>query len=753
LEFPHYKQLDANDCGPTSVRIISKYYGRNISVNDLRSKSFISRDGVSMLGISESAEAVGFRTLGTKISFDKLKDEAPLPCVVHWNQNHFVVVYKIKKDKVYISDPAAGLITLSRKDFERSWLSSVENFANTSEASQSSENSSLENYHSQLLGVALLMEPTSAFYEYENTDPNNQKTGLNYLLSYLFTYKRFIFQLAIGLLLGSTIQLIFPFLTQAVVDIGINTHNLNFIYIVLVGQLMLTFSRASVEFIRSWVLIHLSTRINISIISDFLIKLMQLPMSFFDQKTTGDILRRIEDHSRIERFLSSSSLNILFSFFNLIVFGVVLVFYNATVFLIMMVGSCLYIGYILLFMKKRKEYDYLRFTQTSQNESNLIQLVQGMQEIKLNNYEREKRWEWERIQAKIFRLTLGTTRLQQWQDAGSILINETKNVLVTIMTAHAVLEGHMTVGMMLSVQYIIGQVNGPINQFVGFVREYQDAKLSLERIGEIRSLEAEDQFIKYEGLTARLSNNISGIRISNLFFQYEGARSPRVLDGINTLIAKGKVTAIVGSSGSGKTTLMKILLKFYPLPTGLVEIDGIELNTIHASAWRSKCGVVMQDGFIFADTIANNVTLGDQNINQENLSHALHIANIMDFVQSLPLGKNTKIGGAGTGISQGQKQRILIARAVYKNPEYVFLDEATSSLDASNEKVIMQNLDEFYKNRTVVVIAHRLSTVKNADSIIVLDKGKIIEQGTHVQLTKLKGAYFELIKNQLELGG
>lgn len=746
FKFPHYKQLDSMDCGPTCVRMIAKHYGRSISISDLRSKSFITREGVSMLGISEAAEAVGFRTLGVKIPFEKLKNEAPLPCVAHWNQNHFVVVHKIKKDKVYIADPGAGLVTLSREDFERSWLSIKNN-------ESLSQDLFGENTVDQKMGVALLIEPTAAFYELEHEETTHQKIGLSYLFTYLISYRKLIVQLCIGLLLGSLIQLIFPFLTQSIVDVGINTHNLNFIYIVLAGQLMLTFSRTSVEFIRSWILVHLSTRINISIISDFLIKLMQLPLSFFDQKMTGDILRRIEDHSRIERFLSSSSLNILFSFVNLIIYSIVLMFYSSSIFLVMVSGSALYVVYTLLFMKKRREYDYIRFNRMSQNQNGLIQLVQGMQEIKLNNCEREKRWDWERVQARIFQLTVSTTRLQQWQDAGSLFINETKNVIITIMAAQAVLNGDMTLGMMLSVQYIIGQVNSPINQFVNFTREYQDAKLSLERIGEIHSLEPEDAAVKNKSLPILKNlNGNAGIKISNLSFHYEGPHSPKVLDNIELFIPKGKVTAIVGSSGSGKTTLMKLLLKFYPQVTGEIKIDGTELNTLHASSWRSKCGVVMQDGFIFADTIAANVTLGDENPSLEKLSEALRVANIIEFVQSLPLGLNTKIGGAGTGISQGQKQRILIARAVYKNPEYLFFDEATSSLDANNEKVIMRNMEEFYTGRTVLVIAHRLSTVKNADKIVVLDKGKIAEFGTHDELTAIKGTYFELVKNQLELG-
>lgn len=746
------------DCGPTCIRMIAKHYGRNISISELRSKSYITRDGVSMLGISEAAESVGFRTIGVKIPYDKLKRESPLPCIVHWNQNHFVVVHKIRKDKVYIVDPAAGPITLSRGDFERSWISSKTNAGlvfsngNGNGALKREEVPPQEN-RVQEIGVALLIEPAPAFYEIEHHETEHRKIGLSYLFAYLISYRRLVFQLFIGLILGSLIQLIFPFLTQSIVDVGVNTHNLNFIYVVLAGQLMLTISRTFVEFTRNWILIHLSTRINISIISDFLIKLVRLPLNFFDQKMTGDILRRIEDHTRIERFLSSSSLNILFSFVNLVLFGGVLLFYSVPVFAVMMVGGAAYVSYTLLFMRARRKLDYNRFNRMSQNQNSLLQLIQGMQEIKLNNCDRKKRWEWERVQARLFQLTLGVMRLQQWQDAGSMLINETKNVIITVMTAQGVLNGDLTLGMMLSIQYIIGQVNAPIGQFVNFAREYQDAKLSLERIGEIHSIEPEDSSIekKYSPVIFE-SEGDSGIHFNEVVFQYEGPASTKVLDRISLRVPKGKVTAIVGASGSGKTTLMKLLLKFYPPTGGEIKVDGIGLNHIYASKWRGQCGVVMQDGFIFADTIVANITLDDDHPDLKRLSEALHIANIAEFVGSLPLGLNTKIGGAGTGISQGQKQRILIARAIYKNPDYLFFDEATSSLDANNEKVIMENLELFYKGRTVLIIAHRLSTVRNADNIVVLNQGSIVEGGTHQELTAKRGAYYELVKNQLELG-
>jgi ATP-binding cassette subfamily B protein len=719
--------------------MIAKYHGKLFSLNELRTKSFITREGVSLLGISEAAEAIGFRTMGVKLPFEKMVVDAPLPCIVHWNQSHFAVLYKIKKNKISLADPAAGLITYTNEEFLKSWLSTSSNGSG--------------------VGVALLLEPTPAFYETEVATDKNTKLGFNYLFGYLKTYRRFIVQLLIGLLLGSLIQLILPFLTQSIVDVGINTRNTPFIYIVLAAQLMLIFSRTVAEFIRRWILLHLSTRINLSIISDFLIKLMQLPMSFFDSKKIGDILQRIEDHSRIERFLSSSSLSILFSFFNLIIFGVVLALYSIPIFLIFFGGSAIYIVFVLFFLKVRKELDYKRFNELSRNRSSLIQLVNGMQEIKLNNCERTKRWEWERIQAKLFKLSVSSTRVQQWQEGGSTLINELKNIFITFMAATAVISGSMTLGMMLAVQYIIGQLNVPINEFVNFIRELQDARISLDRIGEIRLLENEEKppsntlgrFPSPFGEDGRRPDEVN-LRFEKVSFQYEGPHSPKALDNIDLTIEEGKVTARVGASGSGKTTLLKLLLKYYPPTEGKILLGHTDLINKSSREWRGQCGTVMQDGYIFSDTIANNISVSDEEMNATKLLNAVRAANIQGFIEELPLGYNTKIGADGTGISAGQRQRMLIARAVYRNPHYLFFDEATSALDANNEKVIMENLDEFFKGRTVVVIAHRLSTVKNADKIVVLEGGRVVEEGSHAELTATKGKYFELVKNQLELG-
>ncbi len=726
-KFPHYRQLDTMDCGPTCLRIIAKYYGKSYSLQTLREKSFITREGVSLLGISDAAESIGFRTLAAKIPFDKLKEEAPTPFIAHWRQQHFVVVYGFKKDKVLVSDPAHELVKYTKEEFLEGWLSDKDQGEET--------------------GVVLLLEPTPEFHSVD--DEPLDKTGFSFLFKYLRPYKRFIIQLFLGLILGSLLQLIFPFLTQSIVDVGINNQDIDFVTLILVAQLMLYFSRTAVEFIRSWILLHIGTRMNISILSDFLIKLMKLPISFFDTKMIGDLLQRIDDHKRIEVFLTSSTLNILFSMVNLVIFGAVLAYYDLSIFTVFFIGSALYTIWILVFLKKRRDLDYKRFDQMSSNQSGLIQLITGMQEIKLHNSEKQKRWEWERIQAKLFKVSLKSLSLNQYQTAGSTLINEVKNIFISFIAAKAVIDGDITLGMMLAIQYIIGQLNSPINQLVGFIHSTQDAKISLERLGEIHEKDNEEEDSSNK---VTIFPEDKSLKLEEVSFQYEGPHSEMVLKDIKMTIPEGKITAIVGASGSGKTTLLKLLLKFYEPSSGNLKLGDIKLSNISNRLWRDRCGAVMQDGFIFSDTIANNISVSDEIIDKEKLLYAVRTANIQDFIESMPLGYNTKIGSDGHGLSQGQKQRLLIARAVYKNPEYLYFDEATNALDANNEKVIMENLDKFFKNRTVVVVAHRLSTVKNADQIVVLQKGEITEVGTHQELTKKKGDYYELVKNQLELG-
>ena len=726
-KFPHYQQHDAMDCGPACLRMVAKHYGKNFTLQTLRDRSYITREGVSMLGISDAAESIGFRTMGVRISWEQLVSEAPLPCIAHWKQNHFVVVYKIKNDKVFVSDPAGERITYPKEEFMRGWATTEEGGVKK--------------------GLCLLLEPSPDFYAQEDEKPD--KSGFKFLFSYLRAYKKFITQLILGLIIGSVLQLVLPFLTQSIVDKGISNQDLDFVTLIIIAQLVLIAGRTSVNFIRSWILLHLSTRLNISLISDFLIKLMKLPVAFFSTKITGDLIQRIQDHRRIENFLTTQTLNTLFSFVNLIIFGIVLGIYNLNILLIFFLGSGLYVGWILLFMKRRRELDHRRFAQLSDNQSNLIQLITGMQEIKLQNCEKQKRWEWESIQARLFRVNIKGLSLQQYQQAGGVFINEVKNVIIIFIAAKAVIDGSMTLGMMLAVQFIIGQLNSPIQQLINFLHTSQDAKISLERLGEIHNKDDE------EDLTAPRVSILpekADLNLDSLYFQYEGPHSPYVLEDINLKIPENKVTAVVGASGSGKTTLIKLLLGFYPPVDGNIKIGDIHLNNFSNRVWREKCGVVMQDGFIFSDTIANNIAVSDETVDKEQLLHAVKTANIQDYIESLPLGYNTKIGKDGIGLSQGQQQRILIARAVYKNPDYIFFDEATNALDANTEKVIMENMEQFFQGRTVVVVAHRLSTVKNADQIVVLDKGNIVERGTHTELANKKGAYYELVKNQLELG-
>ncbi|WP_133574810.1 peptidase domain-containing ABC transporter [Pedobacter metabolipauper] len=730
-KFQFYKQPDRMDCGPTCLRMVAKYYGKNFSAQRLRNISGINREGVSLLGISEAAEKIGFRTIGTRLTLNQLA-ETELPAILHWDQKHFVVVYKApsksaKERLWYIADPAKGLITYTEKEFLMHWLS-VHN-----------------NGHSQ--GIVLMLSPTPELYAQEG----DKKEGLNFsfLLRYLYRYKQLVIQLLIGLGVGSLLQLIVPFLTQSIVDIGINTRNLNFIYIILIAQTMLFIGRMSVDFIRSWILLHISTRINISILTDFLIKLMKLPMSFFDTKMTGDIMQRMNDQKRIETFLTGSTLNVIFSMFNLVVFTAVLAYYNLNIFIIFLVSSALYSLWVIAFLKKRRDLDFKRFDISSKNQSSIVQLISGMQEIKLNNCEQQKRWEWESLQAGLFKFSIKSLSLGQVQQSGAFFINEGKNIIITFLVAKAVIDGQLTLGGMMAIQYIIGQMNSPIEQLLGFIQSLQDAKISLERLNEIHQISDEESVQQVYLNELPQSKTIS---ISNLNFTYPGAGNEPVLKGINLTIPEGKTTAIVGMSGSGKTTILKLLLRFYVPEKGELKVGATNLDQVGYRYWRGQCGTVMQDGFIFSDNIAKNIAVADEYPDMEKLQHAIKVANITDLIENLPLGLYTKIGAEGNGISQGQKQRILIARAVYKNPEYIFFDEATNALDANNESVIMQNLEEFFKGRTVVVVAHRLSTVKNADNIVVLDKGIIIEQGTHAELTKSKGEYYQLVKNQLELG-
>ena len=721
------------DCGPACLTMIAAHYGRHYTLDHLREQCFIGREGVSLLGISKAAEQIGFRTVGGRLTFDKLAEKALLPCVVHWNQEHFVVVYAIRKKKreytVSVADPGKGLVTYSREAFCRHWISTCTG--------------------GEEKGIALLLEPTQLFYEQEG-DRLPSENRIRFLWKYLIKYKRFFGQLMLGLFIGSLLQLIFPFLTQAIVDTGIQGKDIGFIWLVLIAQMVLLFSRTAIDFIRRKILLHISTRINVSLISDFFIKLMKLPMKFFDTKLTGDLLQRIEDHRRIENFLTNQTISIVFSVFTFMIFSIVLFVYHLPIFTVFITGSILYGLWIRIFLKKRRLLDYKMFEQQGMNRNVVYQLITGMQEIKLQGCEQRKRWEWEDVQADLFDVNMQSLNLRQNQEAGGIFINELKNILVTVLAATAVINGSLTLGMMLSIQYIIGQLNSPVEQLMSFIYQWQDVSISLDRMNEIHTQQNDEGMGR--SIAALPRDVETDIHIRNVCFRYDGARPDYVLEGIDLHIPQGKVTAIVGASGSGKTTLIKLLLGYYMPNEGELLVGGENLSQFNPAWWRTQCGAVMQEGYLFSDTIARNIAVSDDEIDTDRLRHAAQTAHIAEYIEGLPLGYNTKIGQDGQGVSQGQRQRILIARVVYKNPPFVFLDEATNALDANNERAIVENLSEFYKGKTVVVVAHRLSTVKHADRIVVLEGGRIAETGTHAELTTRKGRYYELVRNQLELG-
>ena len=748
------------DCGPACLMMTAAAYGRRYSLPYLREQSYLSKDGVSAKGIMEAAEAIGFRAMTVKVPFDAGEKaasllEAPKPCIAHWNQNHFVVVYRSNKHFVWIADPAAGKFKIPRANFEKSW---------NSDAGK---------------GILILLEPSPAFYQQDAPAPVSA-IRFSIIKDYLRPFHPLLVQLILGMILGSVLQLIFPFLTQSVVDFGIENRNLGFIYIILTAQLMLFFSQMVVHFLQNRILLYIGSRINVAMINDFLAKLMRLPLGFFDTKMVGDLMQRIGDQSRIETFLTHSAISVLFAGINLVVFSLVLFVYNTLIFTIFGIAACLYIGWIFFFLRKRKEIDYLRFQQASENNSTLIELIQGMQEIKLQGSERKRRWIWAGIQAKLFRISFQSLNLSQWQEAGAGFINQSKNILISFLAAKAVLDGDMTLGMMLAIMYMIGQLDAPLQQFIAFIRAAQDARISLERLGEVQDQPDEDAASgsSFSGGSWSDTDEIPGpehngnhsyapralgvpgqaflprnadFHLENVSFRYNRLTND-VLNDVSLTIPHGKVTAIVGASGSGKTTLIKLLLGFYQPTSGSIRLGNTLLNQITPSAWRKRCGVVMQDGYIFSDTIANNITESDEYPDPEKLLKAVEIANIREYIESLPLGYNTMIGARGNGISQGQRQRLLIARAVYKNPDFLFFDEATNALDANNERVIVENLENFYQNKTVVIVAHRLSTVRHADQVIVLEKGKIVEAGSHDKLVYERGAYYNLVRNQLELG-
>ena len=708
--------------------MICHHYGLNISLDEIDALCMPTKEGMSMLGLKESAKKLGLKCSALKAPLAILS-QLQLPCLLHWNQNHFVVLYELgKKGKKFkIADPGKGLISYSRKEFEDHWISSE--------------------HDGEPCGIVMELIPTESFHK-QMTEHVPKKRSFRYLLEYIKQYRKYFVQIILGLLLGCILQLILPFLTQAIVDVGIKNGDIGFIWLVLLGELMIVIGRTATDFIRRWLLLHISMRINISLVSDFFIKLLKLPMSFFDTKLMGDLLQRIGDHSRVQKFLTGQVLNIIFTFLSFMIFGIVLLIFDKIIFGIFVTGSIAYGLWISSFLRRRKVIDYELFEQQAINQNKTYQFITSMQEIKLQDCEQRRRWEWEDTQSDLFNVQMKSLKLQQAQEAGSIFINEVKNILITVFAATAVIDGQITLGAMLAIQYIVGQLNSPVEQFMSFIYSLQDVKISLERINEIHEGKNEES---KENQTKSFESE-KYISINNIDFKYDPHALKKTLEGVSFDIPEGKVTAIVGASGSGKTTLIKLMLGYYPVMSGTINIAGQNINKYNLKWWRRHCGVVMQDGVIFSESIARNIAVDDGKIDVERLEQAAKIANIHEFVMGLPLKYNTIVGRDGVGLSQGQKQRILIARAVYKKPDFIFLDEATNALDAKNEKAIVENLDEFYKGRTVVVVAHRLSTVKNADQIIVIDKGRVVETGSHNSLIEKKGAYYTLVKNQLELG-
>lgn len=730
-QFPLYFQHDAMQCGIACLQMVCKYYGKEYTLAQLSDICFATNEGISLLGISQAAEKLGLHTVCGRATVEQL-EQVDLPSIIFWNQNHFVVLYKINKRKkgniYYVADPGKGKIVYAEGEFKKGWLNTQ---------SQREEK-----------GIAMFFEPTGNFWEINSSE--KEKHSFRFLYGYLRQYRKHLIQILLGLLVGCILQLIMPFLTQSIVDIGITNRDIGFIWLVLLGELLIVIGRTATDFIRRWLLLHISMRINISLVSDFFIKLLKLPMSFFDTKLMGDLLQRMNDHNRVQSFLTSQLLSTLFSLLSFVVFGMVLFIYNRIIFGVFLLGSFLYGAWIATFLKRRKVIDYELFEQQAISQSKTYQFITTMQEIKLQDCERRRRWEWEDVQADLFKVQMKSLKLQQMQEAGSIFINEVKNILITVMAATSVINGNITLGAMLAVQYIVGQLNSPVEQLMSFIYSLQDVRISLERINEIHERKSEETCERQHiGFADRTDKSIV---IDNVDFKYDPHALKKTVEGISFIIPEGKVTAIVGASGSGKTTLIKLILGYYPVMAGNILIAGRNLDNYNLKWWRRQCGVVMQDGIIFSETIARNIAVDDGDIDVERLEQAARIANIHDYIMGLPLKYNTQIGRDGMGLSQGQKQRILIARAVYKKTDFIFLDEATNALDAKNEKAIVENLNGFYKGRTVIVVAHRLSTVKNADQIIVLDNGKVVEIGNHASLIERQGIYYNLVKNQLELG-
>lgn len=746
MKFKFYSQFDKMDCAPTCLKMISEYYGKKISLDYLRDLCYMNQEGVSLMNLKKASEKLGFVTIAANANINALIKLNNFPCIAYWNQEHYVVLLSVKEKFISkllsrknaniifeMADPAHGIVHVNFETFKRSWISTDDE-----------------------KGTVLLLEPSDNFNSIKNAgEIQGKATDYSFILKYVSTYRKYFYQLLLGLISASAIALIFPFLSQLLIDLGVIKKNINYIYLILFSQLFLFIGNALINIVQSWLLLHVNARISLSILSNFLTKLLKLPIRFFDTKSIGDISQRIYDHHRIEGFLTGVLLSTLFSMINIIVSSIVLAYYDVKILTVFTIFSVAAVSWILIFSKKRKQLDYERFANSKENQNKLYELIYGMQEIKLYGSEVPKRLEWEKIQVNLFRLNIKSLSLEQYQRSGFLFISQLKNIVMSFLAAKGVIQGEFSLGVLLSISYIIGQTNGPLEQLVNFVKAAQDAKLSIDRMQEIYSKEDEGTGLQTNPSAFTKEDPFflhKDLVLDNVSFQYEGPYSPFVIKDLSLRIPKGKIYAIVGASGSGKTTLLKLLLGFYSPTSGQILIGNTGLNEIIPSEWRAQCGTVMQDGYIFTDTISRNIAFDGKDICDEKLNKAVNISNIKEFINGLPLKYATKIGNDGIGISGGQRQRIFIARAVYKDPQYLFFDEATSALDANNETIIMNNLNRFFIKKTVIIIAHRLSTVKNADCIVVMDKGKIVETGNHEDLCSKKGYYYTLVKNQLELG-
>ncbi len=719
MAFPYNQQLEAMDCGAACLRMVSRFHGRDYNLEHLRERTHISRDGVTLAGISDGAENIGLQTLALEVTLDQLREDIPLPCILPWLEEHFVVLYKIKGEKFHVADPdpSISLATYSAAEMLTYWR-----------------------------GTCLVLEPTPEF-KVKGLDEID-KGSLGYVLGYIAKYRRLLVQLLIGLLLGGVLQLVLPYLIKNLVDIGIVYDDWNFIVLVILAQAALFITSTAIAALRRAILSHIGGRVNISLISDFISKLTKLPMTFFNSRMAADLLQRINDHERVQRFLTGQTLMSLFSFVNFIVFGVVLAMWNTTILLVFVAGTLLHVGWLFFFQLRKRDLDHRRFDQSADSQGQLMEIIGGISEIKLYGAERQKRWAWERSQARLYRTGLKLMYLDQLQRTGSSLFNEGKNLIITSIAALAVINNTMTIGMLVAIHYILAQLNSVVNDLTDFIRHYQESMISLERMSEIHNKEDEDKTGEKLGYVPEKGD----LEIKDLVFQYGGAQSPKVLKSITATIRRGQVTAIVGSSGSGKSTLLKILMGFYVPIDGSVTLDGTQIAAIENKKWREKIGVVLQDGYLFSDTIAKNIALGEEIIDQKRLLNAVRIARIQTFIEWLPMGYKTPIGEKGMGLSQGQKQRILLARAIYKNPEILFLDEPTTGLNAFTEMLIMDDLLAHFRGKTVIMVADRHTTIERADQIVVLETGEIVESGQHQELMYRRGSYYRMVENQKELG-